>query len=96
VCDQPFLDIGTIHRLIEGYEMKKKHIVASTYADTVGVPALFDRSLFEIMLQLDDHAGAKKLIEHHPELLCTIEFPDGAVDIDTPSDYENYLRSRRL
>jgi hypothetical protein len=37
-------------------------IVASSYADILGVPAFFTRSVFEELLSLSDKAGAKSII----------------------------------
>src|SRR5438105_3629543 len=54
VSDQPFVDAGVIKQLIALYDQTKKMIVASSYADTLGVPALFDRSCFRELLVLDD------------------------------------------
>ena len=46
VCDQPFVTICTINGLITVREKTNKSIVASTYADTLGVPALFAHCFF--------------------------------------------------
>src|SRR5512133_1110416 len=44
VCDQPAVDSRVIQRLIALRETTGKSIVASSYGDTLGVPALFTRS----------------------------------------------------
>jgi molybdenum cofactor cytidylyltransferase len=46
VCDQPAVDVRVIERLIGLRETTGKSIVAASYADTLGVPALFNRSVF--------------------------------------------------
>src|SRR6202012_5497823 len=46
VCDQPYLNSEVLRSLVEKREESQKHIVACTYADTVGVPVIFDRSIF--------------------------------------------------
>jgi len=43
-CDQPFVDRAVIEGLITLHHETRKPIVAARYADTLGVPALFDRS----------------------------------------------------
>jgi molybdenum cofactor cytidylyltransferase len=48
--------------LIALREITGKSIVASSYADTLGVPALFTRSIFEELLSLNDKAGAKSIV----------------------------------
>jgi molybdenum cofactor cytidylyltransferase len=88
VCDQPLVDANTIRSLIMLRATTKKSIVASSYANTVGVPALFDRSLFKELLSLGNEAGAKSIILQNPEGVAQFPFPEGAVDIDTWDDWE--------
>jgi molybdenum cofactor cytidylyltransferase len=87
-CDQPFVESGTIAALIAARERTGKPIVASSYANTLGIPALFDRSCFHALLALPDVSGAKAIIESQPNDVASIEFPNGAIDIDTPADFE--------
>lgn len=88
VCDQPAINARFIERLIAARDATKKDIVASSYADTVGVPALFDRSLLKQLLSIGDEAGAKSIILQNPERVAQFAFPEGAVDIDTWEDWE--------
>jgi molybdenum cofactor cytidylyltransferase len=87
-CDQPFLKTDTIERLIAMYEKTKKAIVASSYSETLGVPALFDRSCFQELLALDDETGAKAIILSNRERVAELLFLEGKIDIDTVADYE--------
>ena len=88
VCDQPAVNAPVIEDLIATHETTKKAIVASSYADTLGVPALFDHFLFERLLSLSDEAGAKSIIMQNPERVAQFAFPEGAIDIDTWEDWE--------
>jgi molybdenum cofactor cytidylyltransferase len=87
-CDQPMVDRSVVMRLITAWEETGKPIVASSYANTVGVPALFDRSLFDALLQLPAAAGAKTLMLARPDDVGSIAFAAGAVDVDMPQDFE--------
>jgi molybdenum cofactor cytidylyltransferase len=87
-CDQPFVKTHTIERLIAMREKTKKAIVASSYSETLGVPALFDRSCFQELLALDDDTGAKAIILSNRERVAELLFPEGKIDIDTAADYE--------
>jgi molybdenum cofactor cytidylyltransferase len=89
VCDQPGVNADTIRNLINLRETTKKSIVASRYAETLGVPALFDRSLFDELLSLGNEAGAKSIILRNRECVAQLAFPEGAIDIDTWEDWEN-------
>ena len=87
-CDQPFVDGSIVGKLIAAWEETRRPIAASSYANTLGVPALFDRSCFEALLSLPDYSGAKSLIAARPADVTSIAFEDGAIDIDTPEDFE--------
>jgi molybdenum cofactor cytidylyltransferase len=88
VCDQPAVDARVIQRLIALRQTSGKTIVASSYADTVGVPALFSRSVFQELLSLDDKAGAKSIVLRNREHVASLLFPEGQIDIDTWEDWE--------
>jgi molybdenum cofactor cytidylyltransferase len=87
-CDQPFVDAKIIASLIRRHEYSGKPIAACSYANTVGVPALFDRSVFEALLSLPDDSGAKALIGARATDVARVEFEPGSIDIDTPADFE--------
>ena len=86
-CDQPFVDASVVRKLIAACEKSGRPIAASSYANTLGVPALFDRSCFEALLALPDDSGAKTLIASRPDEVASIAFEEGAIDIDTPEDF---------
>lgn len=87
-CDQPFVDANAIAALVAQSETTGKAIVASHYANTLGVPALFDASCFYALVSLPDESGAKSLIEFRCADVAQINFEPGAIDIDTPADYD--------
>src|SRR6266480_6415136 len=91
VCDQPFVNARTIAQLITLREKTKRAIVASSYANTLGVPALFDRSCFQELLALDNATGAKMIILSNRERVAELPFPEGKIDIDTLDDYEKLI-----
>jgi molybdenum cofactor cytidylyltransferase len=87
-CDQPFVEAETVSGLMAKQAITGKAIVASSYANTLGIPALFDRSCFAALLALPDESGAKAIIEARRDEVAQIEFEKGAIDIDTPADFE--------
>jgi molybdenum cofactor cytidylyltransferase len=96
VCDQPYLSSDIINKLIEEFVQTKSKIVVSIYAGIIGVPALFDFSMFEKILQLGDEQGAKKLIQQQRANVKAVEFPKGIIDLDFPEDYESLLGNYAL
>lgn len=95
VCDQPEITADHLQALIQKYHVSKSPIVASWYANTAGVPALFDKTMFAELLRLDDSQGAQKIIRQHAYILAVVDFPDGAIDLDTPEDYEQFVKTKK-
>lgn len=95
VCDQPNITADHLQTLVQKHLAGKSPIVASWYANTAGVPALFDKTMFPELLQLDDSQGAQKILHKHAYVLSVIDFPGGAIDLDTPEDYENFLKTKK-
>ncbi|MFZ2906841.1 MAG: NTP transferase domain-containing protein [Cyclobacteriaceae bacterium] len=91
VCDQPLLRPQHLKMLFEKHHHTKATLVASAYSGTVGVPALFASRHFDEILELKDDEGAKKIIHQYP--IETIDFPEGAIDLDTPEDYKKFLHT---
>jgi molybdenum cofactor cytidylyltransferase len=87
-CDQPFVNAATLRQLIQLHLENGKPIVASAYAETLGIPALFDRSCFGDLLQLRGDSGAKGVILARRHDVAPFNFPAAAIDIDTAPDYE--------
>jgi molybdenum cofactor cytidylyltransferase len=77
-----------IRELISLRQDAGKKIVASSYGNTLGVPALFSRRFFHDLLSLEDGAGAKRIILRNRECVAEFLFPEGSIDIDSWSDYQ--------
>ena len=87
VCDQPFVTAVTINELVETYQKTEALIVASEYQKTLGVPALFDKEIFDYLQNIKNGGGAKQIINQFLADTVSFPFPDGAIDVDTPDDY---------
>jgi molybdenum cofactor cytidylyltransferase len=91
LCDQPLVDSGIIDRLIETFQTGDSLIVASAYAETSGVPAVFSSRLFDELLALESSQGAKKVIVKHLDRVKKIPVPEAFYDIDTRQDFAEFL-----
>lgn len=94
LCDQPFVDQGLLDQLMLDKQTSGKGIIACSYAGTVGVPALFDQKYFSELLALKGTEGAKKVILNHQEDTFLVDFPLGAVDLDTEEDVQKFTGYR--
>ncbi|GAB3638595.1 nucleotidyltransferase family protein [Hymenobacter arcticus] len=86
LCDQPLLSEEVIGQLIVQFQATGQPVVASTYAGTQGVPALFSREVFPQLLALRGASGARELLQQYNHL-PTVDFPGGATDVDTEAQY---------
>jgi molybdenum cofactor cytidylyltransferase len=94
VCDQPRLTQQHLFNLIHQYKKAKPGIVASSYSGTLGVPALFDKSVFNELLSIEDDQGAKKILKNYRAAIPSVNFIGGEIDLDTPADYRNFISEK--
>lgn len=92
LCDQPFVDSELLNSMIENQSKTGKGIIACYYNGTFGVPVLFSRKYFPELIDLKGSEGAKKVIYAHKSDMEKIDFPDGAIDIDTLDDYKKLTK----
>lgn len=94
LCDQPFVSTPLLQELINGYATGNYPIVASQYGEVIGVPALFDQTLFPELARIEGDRGARQIINSDQSKLLRIPFPEGLIDIDTPDDLAFLSRLR--
>lgn len=86
VCDQPGLEAELIDRLVETHLVTGCGIVASQYAEILGVPALFAADYYPALTALEGDRGARQLFRRFGDDCDAVPFPEGVRDIDTPAD----------
>jgi molybdenum cofactor cytidylyltransferase len=86
VCDQPAVTAAHLRGLVAAWHDTDSSIVASSYAGTRGVPALFAATHFAELQQLLGDRGAGALLTRHAESVHVIPLAGGEMDIDTPAD----------
>ena len=87
LCDQPHVTAEVISGLVAAHRATSRSVVASEYGGSFGVPALFGRTLFAELAQLEGAAGARQVIKRHAAEAHFLPFPGGEMDVDTPDDY---------
>jgi xanthine/CO dehydrogenase XdhC/CoxF family maturation factor/CTP:molybdopterin cytidylyltransferase MocA len=88
LCDQPFVNTMHLRSLIDKQQSAGTLAVASYYDGRKGVPALFHRSLFPELQNLEGDSGAKHLIERLGDTVVAVDFPEGAIDVDTKEMFQ--------
>ena len=85
-CDQPRVTAQHLVRLIDVFRRAPQAAVASVYADTRGVPAIFPRAALADLTTLHGDRGARGLLANPPWPVAEIPLEGGEVDIDRPED----------
>ena len=85
VCDQPGIQTLHLNKLLSVLK-SRNDLIASSYAETIGVPAVIGRAYFDEILNISDTSGAKSILITHREKVRSFPMEDGELDIDTPSD----------
>jgi molybdenum cofactor cytidylyltransferase len=85
LADQPLVDTTALNRLIAAFD-DDHTVIASSYASTIGVPAIFGREFFDDLENLEGDRGAGQWLRAHSHLVTSIPLPEAETDIDTPED----------
>lgn len=88
LSDQPYVTVEIINQLIASQDATEPCITTCSYANQMGVPAIFSYHFFEDLMKLKGDQGARKLIQQQLDYVRTIPFSKGAIDIDTPKDLD--------
>lgn len=97
LCDQPYLSAIHIEALRNASLQNQNCIIASAYADTIGIPAIFPASYFAALLSLKGDEGAKKIIRNAAQKdgeVVMVAFAGGEIDIDTPECVARLAQSK--
>lgn len=86
LCDQLHMTAQHLDMLCDAQQQKRGSIIATTYGEQTGVPALFGHEHFRELEKLSGETGAKKIILQHAGKLHSIRFEQAIIDIDTPED----------
>lgn len=85
LADQPHVDAAALRILLAVFGSENR-IVAATYQNTIGVPAVFGREHVAGLMNLTGDTGAGQWLRSHASEVKCIPLGDAALDIDTPSD----------
>ncbi|NMO96390.1 nucleotidyltransferase family protein [Paenibacillus lemnae] len=92
--DQPGMDPGVLAGMAGAFGAGSSGMLQARYEGKPGHPVMFDRRFFPELLKLEGDTGAKPLLQRHAD---SLQFWDVntpvPVDLDTPEEYEHYIRS---
>jgi molybdenum cofactor cytidylyltransferase len=91
--DMPGVSAPLIDRLIESFAPERgRRIIVPARHGRRGNPVLWDRDYFPAIQNLTGDAGARALMDRHPEAVWTVETEDDAplADIDTQEELASF------
>ncbi len=81
--DQPLLGVAHVTALRDAW-LAGAPLVASRFSGVLGAPAVFDRSRWSALAQLEGDQGAGRLLRTAD--VVAVDWAGGAVDVDTEED----------
>lgn len=93
--DQPLIKKETVNALIECRSQEKKALTIPVYQDRKGHPVIYNKDAMDAAIKLQPHQTGKDLQSLFATDISLLEVNDPGVviDIDTPEDYEKYVKS---
>ena len=97
LVDSPLATLATVTVVIDEWRRSRAPIVRPAIGDTHGHPVLFDRAMFGELRRAPLSVGAKAVVRAHEHEIVNLQVRDEGcvVDVDTPLDYERYLKRYR-
>jgi molybdenum cofactor cytidylyltransferase len=91
LSDQPFISQALLQNMVQTFAESQQPIVVCDYGNDVGVPMVFDKSIFPELLKLNGNKGAKSFLNRFEDKIAKVQFPEGLIDIDTHEDVVKML-----
>lgn len=87
-CDQPYLPVDALNELIDRFLAEGGTPVATSYADTIGIPVVIPRRLYGKLMKLKGDKGAQEILRAIPGGVLTAACAQGSFDVDYLEDVE--------
>jgi molybdenum cofactor cytidylyltransferase len=91
-CDQPRVSAGHVEALVAAWRREHRPIAASSYAEAVGLPALFAAAVIPELHALTADEEARAVVGRDLARVCAVPLAGGELDVDTAEDW---ARARR-
>ncbi|WP_051908101.1 NTP transferase domain-containing protein [Flavimarina sp. Hel_I_48] len=96
LADQPNIDANYLEKIITNFEERPDTVIASDYGGFYGVPSLFSKPYFDILTGFTTDSGAKDFLNDPSIPVIGVKSVEKLNDIDTPADYEAFLKSQNI
>ncbi len=93
LSDQPFVERGSLGRLLAAWRQRPSHAAAARYAARLGVPAIVPRRRLSALRGITGDEGARRVLADDARVTA-VDLPEAAFDVDTPADLRALTRDR--
>jgi molybdenum cofactor cytidylyltransferase len=93
LADQPFIDEDYLNSLVQHFQANDGKIIATKYGTKMGVPAIFDKTFYSALKDLNGEEGASSLILKNKESCFGVDPGKKAIDLDTQEEYTTFKLS---
>ena len=91
LADTPLVNTEHYEELISLSDATGKRIILTNYDEVSGVPAIFDKSLFNELSLLSHNEGAKPVVKKYKKEVLKMDSKTPFFDIDTKEAYQKLL-----
>jgi molybdenum cofactor cytidylyltransferase len=92
LSDQPLITSKHYQMLSDKFKTNPNKIIASLYGNSQGVPAVFPKTFFDSLLDLDENnKGAQSIIKNNKQQVMSLACKEAALDLDTPEQLKTLL-----
>ncbi|MEX2283942.1 MAG: nucleotidyltransferase family protein [Gemmatimonadota bacterium] len=94
--DFPALRVGTVTSMINAFEHRQPPVLVPICLGRPGHPVIFSREIFGELMTDPLPRGAETVVDaHRPDRFeLRIDDPGILLDVDSPADYQSFLRGR--
>jgi molybdenum cofactor cytidylyltransferase len=86
LADQAAITAFDLRRLAGAWRRQPDSVIAASYDGHTGVPAVFPRHAFPLLLALRGDMGARSVLSQLADRVVRVPMSHAAIDIDTPED----------
>jgi molybdenum cofactor cytidylyltransferase len=93
LADQPLIDTNFLNEMIKTHLLNPDNVICTQYVNNkLGVPAIFNKTDFEDLSQLNHDKGAREILNKQSEHILYFDGTYLISDIDTMEDYETLYK----
>lgn len=92
LSDQPLISAEDLRNLYRTWRKNPAKIACASFADTLGVPAIFPAQFKAHLYQCRGDCGAKNVLLRYSSQVVPVVMPSAEFDVDTPTELTTYLK----